>query len=210
VARAAINALLAGPSASDGSAVTTSVPSGTTLLGIAIAVGVASVDFSSPFATGDSAASQISRVAQVVYTLTQFGNVDAVRIEVDGRPLPVPDDGRTIHTDAVGRADYRERLPEIFVDRPAWRAAIGNPARVTGLTRVFEATFRVALLDGAGRTLVDRQVMATCGSGCWGTFDVTLSYTVGSAQWGTLRVYNPSARDGSPEDVRDEPVWLEP
>jgi germination protein M len=213
VARAAMNALLAGPSSSEASAthrVSSSMPAGVTLLGISIASNVATVDLSSAYASGASTAAQISRAAQVVYTLTQFGNVTGVRFEVEGGPLAVPDGSGTVRSGAVGRAQYRERLPEIFVDRPAYGAAIGNPARITGLTRVFEATFRVRLIDGSGRTLADRQVMATCGSGCWGTFDVTLDYTVANAQWGTLRVYNPSAKDGSPEDVRDEPVWLSP
>jgi hypothetical protein len=52
--------------------------------------------------------------------------------------------------------------------------------------------------------------MATCGTGCRGTFDVTLQYDVPRAQWGTLRVYFGSAVDGSPEDIRDYPVWLTP
>ena len=65
---------------------------------------------------------------------------------------------------------------------------------------MFEATFRVAILDGSGKTLVDQQVMATCGTGCRGTFDVTLPVHGRKAQWGTLRAYNPSAKDGSPED----------
>ena len=30
--------------------------------------------------------------------------------------------------------------------------------------------------------------MATCGTGCWGTFDVRIPYSVSKAQWGTLRV----------------------
>jgi germination protein M len=213
VARAAMNALLGGPSSSESSAthpVSSSMPAGVTLLGISIASNVATVDLSSTFASGGSTAVQISRAAQVVYTVTQFGNVTGVKFEVEGAPLAVPDGTGTVRSSAVGRAQYRERLPEIFVDRPAYGAAIGNPARVTGLTDVFEATFRVRLVDGSGRTLVDRQVMASCGSGCWGTFDVTLDYAVPNAQWGTLRVYNPSAKDGSPEDIRDEPVWLTP
>lgn len=210
VARASLNALLAGPTAGDGSSISTAVPVGVSLLGISISGATATVDLSSAFTSGGSTAGQISRVAQVVYTLTQFGNVSGVKFQVGGTALPVPDGNGTIHTDAVGRADYRQRLPAIFVDRPAWRAAIGNPARVTGVSNVFEATFRVRLIDGAGRTLVDQQVMATCGSGCWGTFDVTLRYTIPAAQWGTLRVYNPSAKDGTPEDVRNEPVWLTP
>ena len=63
---------------------------------------------------------------------------------------------------------------------------------------MFEATFRVAVIDAGGKTLVDEQVMATCGTGCRGTFDVTAQYKVTKAQWGTLRAYNPSAKDGQP------------
>jgi hypothetical protein len=103
-----------------------------------------------------------------------------------------------------------DQLPAIFVNRPASGAAIGNPARVAGSADVFEATFRVTLLDGRGQTLVDQQVMATCGSGCRGTFDVMLRYDVPEAQWGTLRAWDGSAKDGTPENVREYPVWLTP
>ena len=75
---------------------------------------------------------------------------------------------------------------------------------------MFEATFRIAILDGSGRTIADEHAMATCGTGCRGTFDVTVRYDVGKAQWGTLRVYYGSAEDGSPQDIRDYPVWLTP
>jgi hypothetical protein len=111
----------------------------------------------------------------------------------------------------VTRATYRERyLPPIFVDRPAWGAAQASTAHITGLSNVFEATFRARMLDANGKTLVDRMQMATCGTGCWGTFDFTLPYTVTKAQWGTLRVYDRSAKDGTPQDIRDYPVWLTP
>jgi germination protein M len=50
--------------------------------------------------------------------------------------------------------------------------------------------------------------MATCGTGCRGTFDVTLPYSVPAAGWGTLRVWEASAMDGSPQNVREYPVWL--
>jgi len=150
------------------------------------------------------------RIAQVVYTLTQFPTVDSVLFRLDGEPTSVFGGEGIILDGPVGRADFREQLPEIFVDRPVWGAAAGNPARITGLTRVFEATFIVQLLDARGLALAERRVMATCGTGCWGTFDVTIHYDVPDAQWGTLRVYNRSAADGSVESVRDYPVWLTP
>ena len=75
---------------------------------------------------------------------------------------------------------------------------------------MFEATFRVQLLDRDGDTLADKPVMASCGTGCWGTFRTTLAYDVPTAQWGTLRVYDLSAKDGTPENVTEYPVWLTP
>ena len=38
----------------------------------------------------------------------------------------------------------------------------------------------------------------------------TVAYTVPKAQWGTLRVWDGSAKDGTPENVREYPVWLTP
>jgi hypothetical protein len=77
---------------------------------------------------------------------------------------------------------------------------------------VFEATFRIAILDGSKKVLTDQRAMANCGAGCEprGTFDVRVRYDVPRAQWGTLRVYYGSAKDGSPQDIRDYPVWLTP
>ena len=81
---------------------------------------------------------------------------------------------------------------------------------MSGLANVFEATFRVRLLDAADGIIADQQVMASCGTGCWGTFTAQVSYSVASAQWGTLRVYDLSAKDGAPENLTDYPVWLTP
>ena len=90
-------------------------------------------------------------------------------------------------------------LPPIFVDRPAWGASLGNPGRVSGSPSVFEATFRVQLLDAKGGLLADKQVMATCGTGCWGRFSTDLAYDVAEVGAGTLRVFNLSAKDGWPD-----------
>jgi hypothetical protein len=146
----------------------------------------------------------------VTYTLTQFSSVDSVLFRLDGSPVTVFSGEGVVLDHAVSRADYRDQLPAIFLDRPAWGAAAGNPARVSGLANVFEATFRVQLLDGAGGILADQPVMATCGTGCWGTFGADLAYTVAKGQYGTLRVFDLSAKDGSPENVTEYRVWLTP
>jgi germination protein M len=213
VAKAAMTALLAGPTAKEQSAsprISTVIPDGSQLLGLSIDNGVATVDLSREFESGGGSASVLGRLGQVVYTLTQFPSVKSVLFEVEGREVHAFGGEGAVLDGSVGRADYVSVLPNIFVDRPAWGAALGNPGRVTGNANVFEATFRVTLLDGAGKQLVDQQAMATCGTGCRGTFDVTIRYDVPKAQYGTLRVWDGSAKDGSPQDVREYPVWLTP
>ena len=211
VARAAMNALL-DPQAvlAKYSQLSSGIPSGTKLLGISIKNGVATVDFSSEFESGGGSASAAYRLGQVTYTLTQFPTVRSVLFQVEGRTVTTFGSEGIVLDGPQTRKDFEDLLPSIFVDRPAFGAAANNPARVTGNANVFEATFRLALLDGSGKVLVDQQAMATCGTGCRGTFDVTLQYDVPKAQYGTLRVYFGSAKDGSPQDIRDYPVWLTP
>jgi hypothetical protein len=212
VATAAMRALLDGPTTAEvgDRTITSAIPAGTSLLGLSIARGVATVNLSTEFDSGGGTASMQYRLAQVVYTLTQFGSVSSVVFEIEGRTVTVFGSEGIVLDGPVGRVDYTDQLPAIFVDRPAYGASIGNPGRVAGNADVFEATFRVTLLDAASKTLIDQQVSATCGTGCRGTFDVSLRYTVSKGQWGTLRVYNPSAKDGTPEDIREYPVWLTP
>ncbi len=211
-ATAAMDALLAGPTANEAGdrTITTAIPDGTRLLGVSVKTGVATVDLSTEFDSDGATASMRYRLAQVVYTLTQFTTVRSVVFQVEGQTVTVFGSTGIVLAGPVERADYYDQLPSIFVDRPAYRAALENPGRVAGNADVFEATFRVALLDATGKTLLDEQVLATCGTGCRGTFDTSLTYTVAKGQYGTLRVYDLSAKDGTRQDVRDYPVWLTP
>jgi germination protein M len=213
VGTAAMQQLLVGPSARERAAdpaLTSAIPAGTRLLGLRIDDRIATVDLSREFESGGSSASVFARLAQVVYTLTQFPTVDAVRFELDGEPVTVFSGEGVILDQPVGREDYTEQLSLVFIDRPAWGAALGNPGRVSGLSNAFEGTSQVQLLDAAGRVLAKATVMATCGMGCWGTWSTELRYDVPSAQWGTLRAFEYSARDGSEINVTEYPVWLTP
>ena len=205
VARAAMNALLAGPKGAEleaSPAMYTAIPDGTRLLDISITDGVATVNLSTEYKGARASFQGGTANAEVVYTLTQFSTVKLVRIQIDGTP----------QGGAFGRSDFQVQglLPAIFVDRPAWGAAAGSPVKLGGLANVFEATFRVQVLDAKGRVLADEQVTATCGTGCWGKFKAEVSYDLGKAQYGTLRVFEPSARDGKPINVTEYRVWLTP
>ena len=212
VATAAMQALLEGPTSDESGEreITSAVPDGSRLLGLTIEDGVATVDLSSEFESGGGSMSVFVRLGQVVYTLTQFPTVQTVRLEIEGQPVTVFSSEGVILDGPLGRDQYADLLPAIFVDRPAYGAAIGNPARVTGSANVFEASFLITLLDGDGNQILETPAMATCGTGCRGTFDVTLPYSVSEAGWGTLRVWEASAMDGSPQNVRDYRVWLTP
>jgi hypothetical protein len=211
VAKAAVTALLAGPTSGEaGRSISTAVPAGSQLLNLSITGGVATVDLSAEFESGGGSASVMTRLGQVVYTLTQFPTVKSVVFQIEGETRKTFSSEGVVLDKPATRADFIALLPDIWVDRPAFNAAIGNPAHVTGNANVFEATFRMSILDGSGKVIADVQVMATCGSGCRGTFDTTIPYTVSKGQYGILRAYNPSAKDGTPESIRDYRVWLTP
>lgn len=211
VAAAALGALFAGPTAAEGAGgISTAIPAGNPLIGISIKNGLATVNLSSDFESGGGSASTITRLGQVVFTLTQFSTVKSVLFQIDGTTVTVFGSAGVVLDGPQARSDYLDLLPAIFVDRPAFGAALGNPGRVTGSAQdIFEATFRVTLLDAAGRTLADEQVMAACMCES-GAFETTIHYDVAKAQWGTLRVWDGSAKDGTPENIREYPVWITP
>jgi spore germination protein GerM len=85
VAKAAVVELIEGPS----QAGVATIPSGTTLLGVSIARGVAEVDLSKEFVDnhqGGSAGEKMT-VYSIVNTLTEFSTVKEVRFLVEGEAL---------------------------------------------------------------------------------------------------------------------------
>lgn len=213
VARAALTELLAGPSPEEAAgpmALVSVIPAGTVLLDVSVGGGIAVVDLTRSFESGGGSASMFGRLAQVVYTLTQFPSVTGVTFRLEGEPVTTfSSEGIVLDRPAV-RADYRDYLPAIFVDQPASGATLSNPARVAGMANVFEAQFVAEIAAADGTLLARRSVMATCGTGCWGTFDVTIPYQVDRAQAGWVTVYDLSARDGTRENVSSYPVTLTP
>src|SRR5438132_4876910 len=90
VGRAALDRLLAGPSATEHAAgLRSQIPAGTTLLGVRISSGLATVDLGSSFGSAASPSAVPLRIAQVVYTLTQFPAVSGVRFQINGQGVTV-------------------------------------------------------------------------------------------------------------------------
>lgn len=220
VATAAITALLEGPTPDEAatSPITSAIPDGSQLNGVSIEDGVATVDLSNDFEAGNDDGSQIGRLGQVVYTLTQFPTVRSVAFRIDGRPVQEFGSEHIVIDEPVGRADlvdvepfqsmFEGVLPAIFVDGPAWGAELGNPGRVTGTANTYEAWLMVGVYDASGRALNVVPGLATCGTGCRGTFDVTVDYALSEAQWGTLRVLDGDESGATEGIIREYPVWL--
>jgi spore germination protein GerM len=201
VARAAMNALLGGPTARErGIRMSTVIPAGTTLRGLTIANGIATVDLSGAFESGGGTLSMTGRLAQVVYTLTQFPSASkGVVFKVDGKNVTVfGGEGITL-SHPQRRSDYESVTPPIFVDNPAALSAVaGSALKATGTADVFEATFRAKLVGPAssGTTAGPITVTATSGSGTRGRFTFNLSLA-GTGASGKLVVWDASAKDGS-------------
>jgi germination protein M len=208
----AVSALLSGPTTAEAGlrTITSAIPTGSRMLGLEVADGIATVDLSREFETGGGSASMFIRLGQVVFTLTQFPSVQSVLFKIDGQQVTVFSSEGIVLDHPQRRADAEGVLPAIFVDIPAYDAALGNPGRISGTADVFEAQFRVTILDAAGNEIADVPAMASCGTGCRGSFDVTVPYAVDRAQTGTLRVWDASMKDGSPVDTREYPVELVP
>jgi len=209
VGAAAMQALLEGPIQAEVDAgLSSSIPDGTEYLGLAIEETVATVDLSGDFEAGGGSLSMQTRLAQVVYTLTQFPTVETVRFALDGEPIEVFGGEGIILEEPVGRADFEDVTPLIFVESPAVGDTVSSPLNVVGTANTFEAVFQLQVLDGEGSILVDEVVMATSGTGTRGTFDITVEFDAPTDE-GIVRVLEYSARDGSEVNVVEIPVLFE-
>src|SRR5262249_52406203 len=209
VGRAAVERLLAGPSAAEYAAgVRSQIPAGTRLLGLRIAAGTAAVDFTSSFGSATSPSTMPLRIAQVVYTLAQFPSVTGVRFEINGQGVTVI--GGVPVQDPQTPAMYSGYLPAIVVRNPVIGEQVTGPVTVSGTADVFEAVGSVRVLDSAGSEIARTFTTASCGTGCRGDYSVTVSYTVPRDEPGTIEVFESSAKDGQPVNVQQIPVTLTP
>jgi germination protein M len=209
VGAAALRELLAGPTAEDASAdLDSEIPSGTKLNGLTIDNGVATVDLSKAFESGGGSTSMQLRVAQVVYTLTQFPSVKRVQFKIDGKPVEAIGGEGVVVDPPVGRKAFEKQTPAILVESPTPGSVVTSPVRVRGTANTFEATLNLRLLDGSGKVLYDNFTTATSGSGTRGTFEQTIPFTISKDGPGTLVAYEHSAADGSEINVVRIPVEL--
>jgi len=201
VATAAMRALLAGPTPGERrSAITTAIPAGTRLLGIGISNGVATVDLTSQFQSGGNSESLQLRLAQVVYTLTQFPTVGRVRFEIDGSPVNVFSSEGIVLDHPVGRNAYKKLLPEPAV-AGTWAPMPAAPVTPdfdsatgvwTGTKMLVFGRDTITALDANGNPYAVR------------TANVAAAYDPARAAWTRLA---PPQGAGAAAQQRDTAVW---
>ena len=129
----------------------TQIPEGTQLLDLEISDGVASVDLTSEFQSGGGSLSMRMRIAQVVYTLTQFDSVDGVLFLIDGEPVDaIGGEGVMVDTPQT-RKDYEDLLPAIAVTSPGFGWDFTSGDLIEGIANVFEANVSWRILDENGK-----------------------------------------------------------
>jgi hypothetical protein len=192
--------LLEGPTNAESAAdLNSAINPGTRLLGLTISDGIARVNLDDTFNGEETPSIAVGSLSQIVYTLTQFDSIDGVLFEVDGTPLT--NFGGYEIDGAQRRADFGDELPFILVQGPAIGDRVSSPVFISGTADVFEAVVSIEILDQQGRTVASTFTMATCGTGCRGTYEASVRYDVATTQPGTIRVYEVS-RHGRLGDPR--------
>ena len=194
VAAATMRALLAGPTAAERAAgLSTAIPAGTSLRGVAITAGTARVDLTGRYESGGGSLSMSARLMQVVFTLTQFPSVQRVTFLLDGTAVRVFGGEGTMLDHPATRDQYASFLPAIFIDSPAFGEPVSSPLTVRGVANVFEGQFLVEVTDATGRVLARAPAHAAMGR--YTEFATTLRFTASTGP-GQVTGYDHSAKDG--------------
>jgi hypothetical protein len=203
----AVEALLDGPDAFETDiGMTTQIPELTELLDLAITGGEATVNLSSEFQSGGGSLSMELRTAQVVFTLTQFDDVDTVTIEIDGSEVEGIG-GEGIPANDLTREDFANVTPRILVESPVPGATVTSPVNVFGIGNTFEANVRYSITDPEGLILAEG-FTTTANAGTWSDFSFTAEFTTDREGLGAVIVFQDDADTGAQSDVYEVPVRM--
>lgn len=203
----ALAALMAGPSATERAlGLSTSIPSGTQFLYVSWDGLYATVNLSHQFASGGGSFSMSARLAQVVFTVTQFAPIKYVSFQLDGKPVTVFGGEGIVLDHPVARSNYEQLSPAILIETPALGETVSGPITVKGTANTYEAVFQLQLLRSDGQVAVTQTVHATSGTGTRGTFSAMMSPPSDLHGAAILRAFEYSAKDGLPINVVDIPI----
>ncbi len=207
VLRNALVELVEGPTASELAAgLHTEIPDGTTLLDVKLADGLATVDLSSEFELGGGSLSMTARVAQVIFTATQFDNVDEVLFWLDGAPVEFLGGEGIVLGDPQQRRDVDWAFTKgIIIDSPRPGATVTTPIAVTGEGDVFEGDFPMEVRRD-GERISDVVIVFAGAWGAWADFETMIPV---DAPAGPIELVAISPVGCTPDSEPNCPVDLE-
>jgi hypothetical protein len=98
--------------------------------------------------------------------------------------------------------------PSMVVAEPVAGATVTSPVTISGQARTFEANVRLTIFDAEGNELADTFTTAAEAGPALAPFSTSVEFQVASEQPGCIRVFEESARDGSPVNVVQVEVQL--
>ncbi len=204
----ALEELLAGPDEFDAEiGMSSEIPDGTELMSLEVSGGMATIDLSAEFESGGGSLSMQARVAQVVFTVTQFDDVDTVSFQIDGADVESIG-GEGIPATEVDRTDFTNVTPNILVESPLPGSDVMSPVTVSGMSNTFEANVEYSVTDPEGLIIEEGFTTATAGNGTWGEFEFTVEFSTDRTGLGAVIVFQTSAETGEQADVYEVPVQM--
>lgn len=197
------------------------LPKNAKVLSVKIENGVATVDFDRKILTANvGSEGEELGIYQIVNTLTEFPTIEAVCFTVEGKSSgtiggrgiedwwghiglsrqPFKRNTALIHGGKVEASNIHIKTPRAF-------SIISSPLKISGTVQVFEATFKVRVIDKSNVVLVDEQVMASDFN--WGKFNKNITFKAPKAAGkGTVLFYYNSPKDGSEVSLGTVPVII--
>lgn len=210
----ALEALLAGPNQLEAELdMATAVADGTEVLGLTVEDRVATVDLSEEFERpGLGTTGEIGLVAQIVFTLTQFADIDEVDITIEGEPRDVILSHGLEATGLTREGLHDAVAPAIVVESPYPGQVVASPLTVRGFSRTFEAMVVYAVTVPPNGEIVDDGVTTAAqpAAALFGPFEFSTEFASTVEGSGAVIVFEESAEDGSQINVYEVPVLMAP
>jgi hypothetical protein len=206
---AVLEELVAGPTQEARDAgYTSAIPAETRVNSVTTSSDTVTVDLSPEFGSGGGSLSMQMRVAQIVFTLTRDPAVKKVVFKMDGEPIKALGGEGLILDKPQTRDDWETFSPEILVESPVLGDTIESPVVIYGTANVFEALFKLEILNAEGSTVSTARMKATSGTGTRGSWETTQTVELPSGSQATISALYNSPRDGSRVLVMDVPVLV--
>lgn len=208
--KAAVQELISGTPSTPGAQRV--LPSGARVLGVTVASGTATVDFSREVLRANvGAAGEALGIASIANTLTELPGVERVSFTVEGKLDEETMDwwGHVgLYEQPFKRDLSKVYEPAIWVTHPVSGQKVSFPLEVRGSARVFEGTVNIRLVEEGGRVLAETFTTAATGAPGRGDFSALVSLPAPGPGRGKLEVFWISPKDGREMDKVTVPlVW---